>query len=204
EQARDAAEEAAAIEEAVNVVADAVATKRTNAAANAVRANATEARRRRRAKHRRTLNNFVSQTWGNLNRRCINGTHPKWNSRNLRSLKNGLRLELTRTELHAKVVEAWPVIPALWGAGQKVVLRRIDTRGPVSVANTRFCSLRESNRRTVLETFARRAAKAVIDNPEINRAAPAVPTTPVMVPTAADPLNAIMAPVTVSWINTIG
>jgi hypothetical protein len=114
----------------------------------------------RTANHHKTISGFVTRIWNGINNRTVNGSHPNYKNKiSRRYIERGIRLEITRKELKAKVLESWPVISAIWTNGGIPSIDRIDSNGHYSAQNIQFIPLSENCRKSAYETQMKTRAK---------------------------------------------
>jgi len=96
---------------------------------------------RRMVKHSHTVAGYVVRLWDSLNRRTVNGSHPRYDAPQCcRYLDRGIRLEMTREDLTAKVEENLAAIQAVWASGESVHCHRIGPSIHYSADNIVFVS----------------------------------------------------------------
>ena len=89
----------------------------------------------------RTVDGYITQLWHDLNRRTVNGSHPRWDDPSCRRyLRLGVRLEMIRNELEVLVVQHWPENQAIWDSGESVHIHRIGPSIHYSADNIEFLS----------------------------------------------------------------
>lgn len=98
--------------------------------------------------HHKTIPGYVARVWYNLNKRTIDGSHPRWTCpHHRRYLLSGVQLLITREELKALVVQHWDEIQAIWDSGEPVHIHRIGPSIHYSADNIEFLSQSEHRAR---------------------------------------------------------
>ena len=89
---------------------------------------------------------FTSKLWGALNRRTINGLHPRWQDEHCRLtyLEAGIRLELTREQLYQFVLDNWKLIQDILALGERPSIDRIDSASHYSLDNIQIITFRQN------------------------------------------------------------
>lgn len=95
----------------------------------------------RNQSYRRTPKGWAVNAWARINQRTVNGAKPNWKNRAHRYyLEHGVRLEISKEDFYAWVVENWAQAEAVWAAGLKPSIDRIDSTGHYAIGNLRIIS----------------------------------------------------------------
>jgi hypothetical protein len=89
---------------------------------------------------------YAHTLWVRLLGRCINGK-PRFIKANLRYLREGVELRLTRSELYQEVLKNWPRIKLIREEGGRPSIDRIGPSIHYEVGNIQFISLSENCRK---------------------------------------------------------
>jgi hypothetical protein len=120
-----------------------------NAQQKAYRAEHREAlneRRRKRLRESPTI--WANKAWHRLNQRTVNGSHPRWqDARHAIYLRKGVELRITEEELRAIVEANWPRMQAMYDAGEKPSVDRVDPEGHYEPSNIRIITARQNAKR---------------------------------------------------------
>lgn len=90
------------------------------------------------ARVRGTIEYFKSNTWGNLQKRTINGTSP--HPKNISYLRKGVELRLTKNEFYTWCDSQSATILAMYAANIKPSINRIDPDGHYELSNIEILS----------------------------------------------------------------
>lgn len=114
------------------------------------------------SKTKGTLEWFRRVTWIGINGRTVNGKHPMPHHASSASyLKKGIKLGMTKEEFYSWCDENREVILALWAAGQRPSVDRVDSSGDYTIKNIRVLSLQENMRRKSHKTVTYKASCAM-------------------------------------------
>lgn len=85
-----------------------------------------------------TPRRLCTRRWGDINRRCVNGSNPQWDHPHHKSyLEKGVRLEMTKQEFLDWVYAKWDEFVAIFRSGDIPSIDRINPDGHYSIANLR-------------------------------------------------------------------